>query len=146
MKVTVTLLTLFALFSPITPAQESTQLNLPEGAIARLGKGSIHAIQYSPDGTRLAVAGSVGIWIYDTTTHREVALFTGHTGSVLSIAFSPDGKFLAGGCRDDTVRLWNIETDEITTLTGYRGWVYSVAFSPDGRTLASGSWDDTVVL
>ena len=146
MKITATLLMLLVLFLPNTYPQESTHLNLPTSAIVRLGKGSIHAIQYSPDGTRLAVAGSVGIWLYDTTTHQEVALFTGHTGSVLSIAFSPDGKFLAGGGRDDTVRLWNIETDEITTLTGYRGWVYSVAFSPDGRTLASGSWDDTVVL
>ena len=146
MKITVALLTLLVLFSLTTPAQESTHLNLPEGAVARLGKGSINAIQYSPDGTRLAVATSIGIWLYDTTTYQEVALFTGHTGSVLSMAFSPDGKFLASGGRDDTVRLWDIETDEITTLTGYRGWIYSVAFSPDGSALASGSEDKTVRL
>ena len=42
-----------------------TQLNLPEGAKARLGKGAIADIAYSPDGTRLAVAGSIGIWLYD---------------------------------------------------------------------------------
>ena len=53
MKLTATLL---ALFLPITLAQDYTQLNLPEGAIARLGKGSVNAVQYSPDGAYLAVA------------------------------------------------------------------------------------------
>ena len=46
------------------------QLGLPEGAKARLGKGWISetaysAIAYAPDGARLAVASSVGIWLYD---------------------------------------------------------------------------------
>ena len=40
MKITVILLMLLALFSPTTPAQDYSQLNLPEGAVARLGKGS----------------------------------------------------------------------------------------------------------
>ena len=40
MKITMTLLTLLVLFLPTTPAQDYSQLNLPEGAIARLGKGS----------------------------------------------------------------------------------------------------------
>ena len=89
MKITTTLLTLLVLFSLITPAQESTQLNLPEGAVARLGKGSLNEIQYSPDGARLAVAGSVGIWIYDTTTHQEVALFTRAYGFGLKHSIQP---------------------------------------------------------
>ena len=45
----------------------------------RLGKGEIHEIQYSPDGTRLAVASRIGIWLYDTTTYQAVALLTGDT-------------------------------------------------------------------
>ena len=39
MKVTVTLLMLFALFSVSTSAQEYTRWSLPEGAKARLGSG-----------------------------------------------------------------------------------------------------------
>ncbi len=53
MKIAATLLTLLVLFLPHTPAQESTHLNLPEGAIACLSKGRFPEIQYSPDGTRL---------------------------------------------------------------------------------------------
>ena len=63
----------------VTDVQDYTQLSLPEGAKARLGKGWINEIAYSPDGTRLAVAGGIGIWLYDTATYQELALLTGHT-------------------------------------------------------------------
>ena len=43
-------------------------LHLPEGAIAQLGKGSIQEVAFSPDGSLLAVASDIGIWLYDTTT------------------------------------------------------------------------------
>ena len=48
--------------------EEYTRWHLPEGAIARYGKGSIRELAYFPDGTRLAVRSSIGIWIYDTRT------------------------------------------------------------------------------
>ena len=131
-------------------AQHYTQWRLPEGAKARLGKGSITGdIVYSPDGTRLAVASSIGIWLYDAQTYQEVALLTGHTADVMSVAFSPDGKTLASGADwpDNTVRLWDAVTGQHKrTLTGHTHFVNSVAFSPDGKTLASGSRDGTVLL
>ena len=79
MKITATFLTLFVLCLPHAYPQEYTQLNLPEDAIARRDTGRISEIRYSPDGTRLAVASSIGIWLYDTTTYQEVALLTEHT-------------------------------------------------------------------
>ena len=147
MKTIVALLVLFTLFPLYTFAQDSPQWHLPDGAKARLGKGRINEIRYSPDGTRLAVASAIGIWLYDTDTGAEVALLTGHTGEVLSVMFSPDGRTLAGGNWDGTIRLWDVVTGRHKrTLTGHTGEVLSVTFSPDGGTLASGSRDETVRL
>ena len=107
MRIAVGLLLFCILFPLNTLALDRTQLGLPEGAKARLGKGTINDIEYSPDGTRLAVAGSVGIWIYDTATLEEVDLLISHTGPVESAAFSPDGQLFASGSHDGTVLLWD---------------------------------------
>ena len=136
-----------ALCLPHSYAQDSQQWGLPEWAKARLGKGGINDIQYSPDATRLAVASSIGIWLYDTTTHQEVALLAGHTGSVRSVAYSPDGRVIASGSGDATIRLWDADTGKhLRTLEGHERIVYSVAFSPDEGIIVSGSWDDTIRL
>ena len=128
------------LHQPNTFAQDSSQFSLPEEATTRFGKGRINEIQYSPDGTRLAVASSIGIWLYDTTTYKEVNLFTGHKGNVNCIAFSPNGQTIATGSTDKTVRLWDVATGENKrTLKGHLYSIHSIAFSPDGQTLASGS-------
>ena len=53
-----------------------TQWGLPPGAKARLGKGGIGRIRYSPDGTQLSTTGPIGIWLYDVHTCTEVALLS----------------------------------------------------------------------
>ena len=125
-----------------------TQENLPEGAKTRLGKGSINDIQFSPDSTQLAVASSIGIWIYDTRTGEELNLLTGHRGSVSSIAYSPNGHLLASGGRDDTVQLWDAKRSmPLKTLRIYAfqpSGVYSVAFQNDGHLLASGGCTNAI--
>ena len=145
-------LTLFfvsTLYLPITFAQDYTKWSLPEGAKARLGKGWIFEIAYSPDGTLISVVSSIGIWIYDAQTGEELDLLIGHTDWVRSVSFSPDGQTLAsGGSFDGTIRLWEVSTgSHLRTLTGHTDWVRSVSFSPDGQTLASGgSFDGTIRL
>ena len=137
MKTIVALLILFTLFSVYTYAQDYTQLGLPDGAKARLGKGSVSDIQYSPDGTLLAVGGSLGIWLYDTHTGAEVGLLAGDTAGIISVSFSPDGSTLASGSWGKVVRLWDVSTGElIRTFEGHASGV--ISFSPDGQILASG--------
>jgi len=119
------------------------EIPLPEGAVMRLGMGWIgrgdRAVAFSPDGKHLAVAASIGVWLWDTKTWEPVKLLYGHTKPVRSIAFSPDGKYLASGSDDYTVKLWDVRTGEcIRTLEGHEDQVLSVAFSPDGKLLASG--------
>ena len=150
MKTAMTLLLLLVLILPARSqrysGQQHIQINLPEGAVARLGKGSVGRVLYSPDGAQLAVVSSVGIWLYDTATYQEISLSVGHTDSISSVAFSPDGTTLASGS-GDAVRLWDIKRWELKrTLTEHTERIYSLAFSPDGKVLASGSRDETVRL
>ena len=134
-------------FAQIQQDIENPQWGLPDWATVRLGKGTVNEIAYSPDGTRFAVAGSIGVWIYDARTEEAVALFTGHTDIVSSATYSPDGGTLASGSWDNTVQLWNAHTGETQkTLLGHSDRVVSVAYSPDGGTIASGSWDNSVRL
>ena len=118
--------------------QDSPQWGLPEGAKARLGKGTISDIQYSPDGARLAVASSIGIWLYDTATHQEVALLAPNM-YVESVAYSPDGRTIASTSRDNAIQIWDTVTGNLRLTINGSGLVNNIAFSPDGRTLASGS-------
>ena len=131
-------ITLLMIFPFNSFAADTTQMSLLEGAIARLGKGIINEIAYSPNGKHLVAAGSVGIWIYDMAIDHEVALLTGNTGSVSSVAFSPDGRTIISGNEDGTVSLWNMLTGEHIQTFRTADWVLSVAFSPDGKTIASG--------
>ena len=120
--------------------------HLPDGAMARLGKGVIDDIAFSPGGQYLAVASGIGVWIYEVATSRALMLIS-TASSVRSVEFSPDGATLASGAWDGTVKLWDVATGEIiATLEGHGGGVQSVSFSPDGATLASGAGDATVKL
>ena len=166
MKTThLSLIILFLIFSPILPnaiAQDYTTWSLPDGAMARLGKGEITGnIAFSPDGNRLAVASSIGIWIYDVRPgkEKELELLTGHTGEVTFITFSPDGKTLASAIGHEAemipphigveidIKLWNIDTGEVTaTFRGHAKDITSLAFSSDGKTLVSSGKDRKVLL
>jgi len=119
---------------------------VPQGAQARLGKGTFVKLAYSPDGKTLAVASGVGIYFYSADTLR-LRTFLDTAVSVTDIAFSPDGRTLASGSWDKTIILWDAASGkELQTLAGHGGTVLSVAFSPDGHTLASGSADGTILI
>ena len=121
------------------------QWELPEAAKARLGKGDINAIQFSPDGTLLAVGTDMGVWLYDAKTGEEISLFA---GVCESIAFSPDGRFLVnsggdyssglGGSRwENSVELWEIATGQEVPFPDMPPAAVALHFSEDGKSLIS---------
>ena len=125
--------------------KDYSQWELPKEAKARFGKGGINAIQFSPDGTQLAVGTNIGVWLYDVETGAEKSLFPGMCHSV---AFSPDGRFLAnGGSRSagTKIRLWELATGREVLLTNLYDSAATLKFSADGKTLVSVSnFGDTI--
>ena len=86
--------------TPVTPAENDYPTwHLPDGAIARLGKGRLsqadRAIAFSPGGQRLAAVSAIGIWLYDMATFRPQALLPTGINQYGALAFSPDGTILA---------------------------------------------------
>jgi eukaryotic-like serine/threonine-protein kinase len=110
--------------------------------LARLGKGTIGQVAWAPSGRTLAVASSLGVYLYDAETLAEHQVIE-TTAAVTCVAFSPDGRTLATGHHDRQVRVWQDGT-LLHTLAGHTWNVTGVAFSSDGLMLASASDDKTV--
>ncbi len=145
MRYFLALIAISVLFFPSgSCAQEYTTWGLPDGARARSGKGRITAIRFSPDGSLLAVGSTVGLWLYDAHTGKEIALLRG-IGDTKKIVFSPNGELLASAGWG-IIQLWDVATyselhtfpNNITSRLGE-----TMAFTTDGKTLIclGGKWE-----
>jgi hypothetical protein len=69
--------------------------------------GAIFALDWSPDGKTIAVAGALpSVNLYDAESGVRTASCKGHSAGIYAIAFSPDGARLATGGFDGMVRLY----------------------------------------
>ena len=135
---TFTTLLLTITFSTI--AQEQTQLRfgLPEGAIARLGNGSVKQIHYSPDGTQLAIATSIGTWIYDTTTWQPIHHLTDEDRSIRGIDYHPQkNTLISWHINSNKLHFWDTDNGTIIrTLVDFAS-ATEVIFNANADTIAT---------
>ena len=137
MKIVVASLVVVVLFSVNGVAQEYTRWGLPEGAKMRLGKGQIFLMKYSPDGSRLAIASSIGVWLYDTETYKEAALLTGDSAAAGGISFNSTGSELVGRSSVGAGQRRDVKTGAVLGAFSVRTQPYGrSAMSLDGRVLA----------
>lgn len=117
--------------------KDYSQSALPKEAKARLGKGGINALRFSPDGTQLAVGGDIGVWLYNVKTGKEISLFP---GVCQSLALSPDGRFLASGGGkfwESESQLWETASGRKVPLADAKRPASALQFSEDSKTLIS---------
>ena len=84
--------------------------------LRRFATGTGSVLAYSPDGSRLAVAGGGPIGVWDARLGKELFQLKEEEeefkDSRESIAFSPDGSSLAKASWDGKVRIWDVGTIE----------------------------------
>jgi WD40 repeat protein len=111
--------------------------------LARWGKGTVSQVAYSGNGKLLAVASSLGIYLHDAQTLKEIG-FIQTEFVVTRIAVSPDGQSIAGvldgpDCNCDpnvSVRLWLFKGgDWQSTWQKSMSDVKELAFLADGKSL-----------
>ena len=110
--------------------------------LLRIGRGTINQVVYNPDGTTLAVATSIGVWLYDAET-LETVRFIESPSRVWRLAYAPDGSRIVTGSHDGIARVWDTSSGELlltieaVTPAQYFSWLKEVIYSPDGAQFAT---------
>jgi WD40 repeat protein len=155
-------------FTPTaTPLDDSAEESIvaegyvPQGAIARLGRGTINWIALSPDGSLLAAAGATGLSVFAAGSFEEIWSVP-TTEPMTRLAFSADGARLtaysfawkSGGVNCgcflnvlESVHTWNVADHSLFSSlalnysleTSYAA--LSVELSSDGQFLEVGDPD-----
>ena len=128
----------FTAHSPVeADIDDVTTWALPEGAIARLGRGREPDMVFSPDGQSLAMGTSLGIWLYDLATLSPIALWETERGMVGRIAFSSDGRWLAASNSDQILKVLDIQNGTCLAEVKTDDYISGLTFSYNNQYLAA---------
>jgi len=109
--------------------------------------GETTALEFSPDGSRLAGGFSNGrLRLWRTSDWMLERSWIGHSGQARAVTFAPNGTQLASTGDDGAVTLWAVPAAEFIRTMIHSGGASTLAFSPEGASLASGGSDHMINL
>jgi len=111
------------------------------------------AIDYSPDGKRIATtggepsrSGEVKLWNVETGA-LEKSLDSLHSDTVFGIRFSPDGKFLATCAADKFAKVTQLsDFKTLRPLEGHTNHVLGLDWKADGKQIVTAGADQALKL
>ncbi|MCG9126987.1 hypothetical protein JT359_05230 [Candidatus Poribacteria bacterium] len=115
------------------------RVSLPEGVFARLGRGCLPDIAFSPNSKYIAIGTWVGIWLYDLMTLSPIALWESERGMIGKVTFSDNGKWLAASNSDNNLKVWDVQRGVCIAQMETESYISGLTFSPDNSYLASAS-------
>ena len=131
-------------FNVVSDDPTGTTWALPEGAIARFGKGDVHDVKLSPDGTYFAVATGMGVWWYDVSSMLPISLWETERGLISSVDFSYDGRWIVIANWDETIKVLDVQSGEcIHQIEGQSAFAH-IAFSSNGKWIATADMNGVV--
>lgn len=78
--------------------------------------GPVYAVAFSPDGSRVAVAGAdPEVRVQDTKNGSRVARLKGHAGTIFAVQFTPDGQRLITAGSDGLLRVYSLAKGELVS-------------------------------
>ncbi len=109
----------------------------------------ITSLDYSPDGSLLAVSGFHEVLLHKADGSELVARLVGLAERVQGVAFSPDGKSLAvaGGSpgRFGEIQVWDVAKKKLRHSVSITfDTLYGVSWSPDSSKIAFGCADNSI--
>ncbi len=100
---------------------------------------------FSPDGSRIAVAGKSGIFLYNLSS-GELLYALDTKSPYYGVAFSPDSQLIAGGTEYGKMYIWSVNNGAVQQAAGGLGGnVHRLVFSRDGIFLAAASSSKTYI-
>ncbi len=139
-------------FNVVPDDPEGITWALPEGAIARLGKG----IRLSSGGPKLAlppgggyfgVQTCIGLWWYEMSSKSPIALWETERGMISAVDFSQDGEWIAIANYDGVIKVVDIQSGEnIAQMkrTEEHNVYWHINFSPDRKWIATANFHGSV--
>ena len=134
-------------FNVVPGDTEGITWALPEGAIARLGKGNFREVKPSPNGTYFAVATGIGLWWYEMSSSAPIALWETERGMISAVDFSQDGEWIAIANYDGIIKVVDIQSGECLAQmkrTEEHNVYWHIDFSPDCKWIATANFDGIV--
>ena len=134
-------------FNVVQGDTEGITWALPEGAIARLGKGNFRSAKPSPNGTYFAVATGMGLWWYEMSSKSPIALWETERGMISAVDFSRDGEWIAIANCDGVIKVVDIQSGECLAQmkrTEEHNIYWHIDFSPDCKWIATANFDGIV--
>ncbi len=125
---------------------------LPEGAIARLGKGIRLSsggprLALPPDGKYFGVQTCIGLWWYEMSSKSPIALWETERGMISAVDFSQDGEWIAIANYDGVIKVVDIQSGEnIAQMkrTEEHNVYWDLNFSPNRKWIATANWHGSV--
>ena len=119
---------------------------LPEGAIARLGRGRNNDVAFSPDGQYFAVGTSIGFWLYELPTLSPIALWDTARGTISAVAFSADSRWIVTYTFVENLKVWDVQSGTCVTQIEVPNEEQCPrpVFSQDGQHITAASYDGKI--